>query len=257
MLVQCIVAVLVALTGFWFVARHWVPVVTDAIQALPGESVIQNGRWITTDPGPHLLAGNRYLEIILDARDAGGVSGAADLSAVVTVPGLQFCGVLGCVDLPYEPGETIKVSRNELAPWWDAWRQPVEALLSITIFLAVLISWWLLGAIATPIVKLIAFFTDRQVTWGGCWRVGNAALLPGAFIVIFGVVLYAFGVIDPLRLALFYALHIVCDMVFVATSPFFLPKIGAAQPGKNPFATTPPPTEPKTDSAPKETNPFR
>jgi hypothetical protein len=254
--VQLIVATIVALTCLWFVAQQWVPVVTESIGELTGESVIRNGRWTTTNSQALRLAGNRHLEIILDPRAIGGVSGASDISMVVTVPGLQFCGVLGCVDWPYETGETIRVSRHELGPAWEAWRPPVEALLVIGIVLVLLIGWWLLAILAAPFVKLIALFADRKLTWSESYRLGNAAFLPGAFIIVAGIVFYDFGIIDPLRLALFYALHLVCNIVFIATSPFFLPKIVAPTAGKNPFSTTR--EEPsKGENKNREDNPFR
>lgn len=250
-LVQCLVAIIVALTCVWFVALQWAPIVTRAIENFPGSSVIQQGVWTTTNSQPRLLAGNRYLEIILDARNVGGVSGAADVSAIVTVPALRLCGVLGCMTVPYEPDYKFTLTRPELTAWWDAWRRPIESLLGVTVALSVLVSWWLLAIIATPVVKLIAFFADRQVTWGGAWRMANAALLAGAFIVVVGILSYGIGLVDPLRLGLIYALHIVADVALIATSPFFLPKIPKL--GRNPFSTSEPaPANP----TPKDKNPF-
>ncbi|HMJ89609.1 MAG TPA: hypothetical protein VK530_07315 [Candidatus Acidoferrum sp.] len=248
---------MVSAACLWFVTSQWFPVIADAIQSLPGQSVIQNSRLNTGTNAPRLLAGNRRLEISLDPRKEGGVSGAADVRVILTVRSLQFCGVLGCAVLEYEHGYVITLSRSALAPRWDAWREPVAILFSIALILQLLVNWWLLGTIVTPIVKLIAFLTDREVTWGGSWRVGNAALLPGAFIVVLGVVLYGLNAIDLFQFALFYALHLVCDIAFVCTSPFFLPKIGAADRLKNPFSTKPVENPAEPGVPPKDSNPFR
>jgi hypothetical protein len=96
-------------------------------------------------------------------------------------------------------------------------------------------SWWSLALLYVPLVKFIAFFADRAVTWGGAWRVAAAALLPGACLVALALLLYGSGVIPLFQFGLLYALHIVAGLVFVITSPFFLPKIFTAPGAKNPF----------------------
>jgi hypothetical protein len=49
------------------------------------------------------------------------------------------------------------------------------------------------------------------------------------------LLLYGFGVIPLFQFGLLYALHVVAGLVFVITSPFFLPKISALPDLKNPF----------------------
>jgi hypothetical protein len=253
--VQFIVASIVVATCLWFVSHQLFPVITDAIQALPGESAVQNGRWITTNDTPRRLAGNRWLEIILDRDHRGGITGAADLSVILTARSFRFCGVLGCFELPHEGGYTFTISRGELGPMWEAWRQPAHAILAVSIFLFLFVSWWVLGLGATALVKLIAFFSDRQVTWSGSWRVGNAALLPGALVVAVGIAFYALNAIDLFQLGLFYALHLICDVLFVVGAPAFLPKLTPIERAKNPFDTAP--KETSSDAQPKKPNPFR
>jgi hypothetical protein len=255
--IQCAVAAVVCAACLWFVTSQYFPVVRDAIQSLPGQSVIQNSRLEAGTNAPRLLAGNRKLEFVLDPRKEGGVSGAADVSVILTVRSLQFCGVLGCAILEYEHGYVITLSRSALAPRWEAWREPIAILFCLALFLQLLINWWVLGTVFTPVVKLISFFTDREVTWAGSWRVSNAALLPGAFIVVFGVILYGLNAIDSFQLALFYVLHLVCDIAFVCTSPFFLPKIGAADRLRNPFSTKSVKNIAESGAPAKDSNPFR
>jgi hypothetical protein len=229
-------------------------VVGDAIASVQNEGVITNSRWITTNDVPRVLAGNRHFEITLDAHGQRGLGSTADVSATLTIPALRICGVLGCYAMPYEPGYTFLLNQHALAAAWDAWRKPVASVFGIILFLALFASWWIVALLATPIIKLIVFFTDRQLTWGGSWRMANAALLLGALLVSVGVFLYGVEAIDVFRLALFYVLHLVCDVVMIVLSPFFLPKLTAAERAKNPFATTPDDPEPKASA--KKHNPF-
>jgi hypothetical protein len=252
-LVQLSVAGLVACIVLWFVAVQWFPVVEQAVRAMPGTIVIRNGFLASTNSSSLRVAGNRCLEIILDPRDAGGMSSSADIAAVLTARELQLCGVFGCADVPYDPRYVIELSRTTIEPWWGAWRKPIIASVLVGTVATLLISWWVLGLIAAPFVRLFAFFTDRQVTFGGSWRLAMASLLPGAFLFIIAVGLYAFEVIDVLRLGLFCALHFVCGLAFVVTSPFFLPK-GAKQ-AANPFGTAPEENVVSND-APRDVNPF-
>lgn len=253
LIVQSFVALAVVMTFLWFLSSRYFPVVGDAIAAVEDEGMITASHWITTNATPRLLAGNRHFEILLDAREQRGPSSTADLSVTVTVPALRICGILGCASVRYEPGYTFMLNRHALAAAWDAWRRPSAALFGIAVFLALFASWWLVALIATPLVKTLVFFTDRRLTWGGSWRLSNAALLAGALVVAAGVFLYGVEAIDLFQLMLFYALHAVCDVILLATSPFFLPKLAAVDRAKNPFATT----SPRADkAAPKTHNPF-
>jgi hypothetical protein len=100
-----------------------------------------------------------------------------------------------------------------------------------------LVSWWVVGLIYVPLVKVFTLFADRRITWAGAWRLGMAALLPGALMVAAAILLYAFGTIDLFRLALLYLLHVIAGLFFVITSPYFLPAVDPLKPGRNPFGS--------------------
>jgi hypothetical protein len=95
--------------------------------------------------------------------------------------------------------------------------------------------WWSAALIYVPVIKFIAFFTDRAVTWRGAWRQSATALLPGALLVAIGIVLYGFVAVDLFQLGLLYALHLVCGAIFVVTSAFFLTGISRSPRPGNPF----------------------
>ena len=91
------------------------------------------------------------------------------------------------------------------------------------------------AAIYSPIVRLIAFYLDRAAGWAAAWRVSAAACLPGAIVMVVGIVLYGLGTIRLIPLAVFYLVHFASAWAFLAFAPFFLPKRRAFP--TNPFTT--------------------
>jgi hypothetical protein len=83
-----------------------------------------------------------------------------------------------------------------------------------------------------------------------------ASLLPGAVIVASALVLYGFGLIDLFHLTLLYLLHILAGVVFVLTSPFFLPAVATSRPGKNPFGSVPLVSKNTPAQSMKRSSPF-
>ncbi len=255
LLVQGAGALLVAAVAVWLLASQCFPVVEEAIREIPAGTVIRGGTLQSSNSAPNLLAGNRALEFIINPRDIDGAGGTADLSVVLTSHAVQVCGLLGCAELPYARGYLISLNRNDLEPWWGAWRKAVAAVFAAVVILQLLLPWWFLGLLAAPLVRLIAFYADREVSLGASWRLANAAFMPGALIVAMGLVLYGLGAIDVVRLTLLYVLHFVCGFVFLCTSPFFLPHVPGANAVKNPFNTGEP--KPAGDKPQKKArNPF-
>ena len=118
-----------------------------------------------------------------------------------------------------------------------------------------MVSWLVLATIYFPFAKLAAFYADRELTWAGSWRLAGAALLPGAFLNIAGLFFYSVHALDLIHLGLIYLLHIVCGWVFIAASPFFLPKEMAVVAPENPFVPEPE-TKPDEKVESKPANPF-
>jgi hypothetical protein len=234
-LAQFFVALLVGATFVWCLRLAWVPVISDAIEKLPDAGVIQKGALNFPGESPQRLAENSRLGIVIDlaaTREAGHV---ADLEITFEKTRVVFRGQLGAWAHAYDPRNTISFNRPELAPWWGAWRWAVLTLLALALMVSLFVMWWSLALIYLPIVKFIAFFSDRAVTWRGAWRLSAAALLPGACLVALALFLYGVNAIALFQFALLYALHLVVGLVFIFTSPFFLPKLPEAAAPKNPF----------------------
>lgn len=236
-LVQGAVAVLVGIALIWALRAAWVPVISEAIQKLPETGIIRRGELNFTNESPQRLAENSHLAVVIDldgTREAGQV---ADVEVAFEKKRVVLRGPLGAWGREYGSDYQFSFNRPELTPWWDARRWTLLALLAMAMAVSLFAMWWALALLYVPLVKSIAFFADRAVTWGGAWRVAAAALLPGACLVALALLLYGSGVIPLFQFGLLYVLHIVAGLVFVITSPFFLPKISALPDLKNPFNT--------------------
>ena len=253
-LAQLAVAALVALAAVWFLHAEWFPVVRAAIGKLPAGSMIQNGALRWSGETPAHLAENRLLSLVVDAEDAGETGQSADVAVVLRKNYFTVCSLPGCWRVDYPPGWRVGLNRPELEPWWGAWHWPILAVVALLLIAALMVCWFVLATIYFPFAKLAGFYADRELTWAGSWRLAGAALLPGAFLNIAGLFFYSVHALDLIHLGLIYLLHIVCGWVFIAASPFFLPKEPAlAAASQNPFVPAP---EPETKPEPKPENPF-
>ena len=235
MLVQLAIAVVVASAVIWFLRVAWFPVVTEAIEALPDTGMVRHGQLALDGDPQRVLAQNKRLALAVDVSGSGESGHAADVQLTFEKNGFAFCGALGCWRQAYPPDYWISFNRLELEPTWGAWRGPILALVGLATILSLYVLWWIVALVYVPVIKLIAFFTDRVVTWRGAWRQSAAALLPGALLVAVGMVMYGFVAVDLFQLGLLYALHLVCGAVFAVTSPFFLTRISKAPRSRNPF----------------------
>ena len=79
LILQLIVAGLVAWCVLWFVTTNWFPIVREAIAQLPDQGHILNQQLSIAHPSTQPLAENRFLAIVLDADGAGTPTIATDL----------------------------------------------------------------------------------------------------------------------------------------------------------------------------------
>jgi hypothetical protein len=240
LLVQLIVALLAAATVVWFLRTAWFPPVRAAIAQLPNEGQISRQELRLARRPVLPLAENRFLSISLVPDPPGPRTRFADVQIEFRKQDWQVCSLLGCLMIRYSPTWTIQVSRPELEPWWGAWQTTLLVLSAAAVVVALLLSWLVLASCYFPIARLVAYYADRELTWGGSWRLAAAALLPGALLLTFALVLYGEAVLDLVRLALFAALHLVVGWLYLAVSPLTLPRVLSQTPmSGNPFAEPP------------------
>lgn len=234
--VQCIVALLTATILAWVFAARFLPVLHESARAAPVGAVIQNRA--LSSPGPPLqtLAANASLEILLDLRNSGARGGgSAEITIVLRESNALVCGFLGCAILPYPAGYTLSLSSHQVAPWWAAWRKFITGAFIVSVVLLQWCAWCIVATLLAAPLRMIAFFSDLNVSIAGTWRLISASMLPGCFVVSLGLALYGYGTIDLLRLFLFFGLYLLCTFFFIVTSLVFLSRL-ARQKG-NPFSS--------------------
>jgi hypothetical protein len=85
-------------------------------------------------------------------------------------------------------------------------------------------------------VWLWGYFLNRDLTWAGSWRLANAALLPGAVVMIVAISFYALGVMDLVKLGFCFAAHFVTGWIYLGLGTFFVPRlVETGPPKRNPF----------------------
>jgi len=108
------------------------------------------------------------------------------------------------------------------------------------LIVALIITWAILAAIYAAPVRLIAFFLNRELDWGGSWRIAAAGLMPGAVFLSVAIVVYGLGAYDLVRLIAATGLHLVIGWAYCIAGAISAPRTPqAAAERANPFATPP------------------
>lgn len=245
LLVQFVVALLVAGAVGWFLSIHWFPSVRKAIRQLPATGVIRAGQLITPLDSTAPLVETRYLSIAVDARDSGVASSLADVRVEFHRTNFAVCGFAGCLRRAYLADATMQFNRSELESWWGAWQSMLFGIAGLAVVVGLFASWLVLATVSFPIPWVIAYFKDRRLSARGAWKLASAALMPGALLVCAGIVLYGVGIADLLRLLVLWLAHFAVGWVYLVVAPFRLPR-ATAKPAANPFG----------DEKPAAPNPF-
>lgn len=258
MLVQAFVAALVTASVLWFLATTWFPTTRAAIRQLPETGQIQNQELTSPRTSTAPLAETRLLSFVMDLENVGTPNLPTDLRVIFHRQHVALCGMLGCVNVAYPKDRLIPFSQLELESAWGAWAPFIYTVTGLAAMLWLFASWMLLATLYSPIVRIYAFFKDRQITVAGSWRLSAAALLPAALMTGGGIVLYGLGVIDLIGFLVLFALHFPVGWAYLFVSPLRLPRASDAVelPKQNPF--TPPigSSESESEPAPKPANPF-
>lgn len=254
-LVQLIVASFVAAMTVAFVETNWFPVARSAVERLPAtNAVIYSGRLHWGAETPTRLAENRFIALLVDVKNTRELGRIAEVEISLHGTNVSVASLLGEVTLAYPTAWSLNLTRSEAIPWWGAWEWPILALTALTMGVFLMVSWFCLGTLYCPFVRAFAFFANRKLDWRASWKLSGAALMPGALVQALGAFIYGWLGMDLFRLGLFFLLHMVTGWIFIAVSPFFLPRDpGAGAVSANPFAA-PNPDGKKTE--PRKNNPF-
>lgn len=95
--------------------------------------------------------------------------------------------------------------------------------------------WTVLALVYMAPARLIAWFGDRRLTWGGAWRLALAALLPGTVVLAAAIILYGCAVVDLVGLSFFAAVQIIMGWVYLIGGACKAPRQHSEELRRNPF----------------------
>jgi hypothetical protein len=240
LLVQFIVALLVAAAVVWFLYDGCFPTVREAIRQMPAEGEIRSGKLNWRGESPRLLAEGRFLAFTVDVDHAGDIRSPAHLQLEFGQDDFFAHSLLGYAAGHYPHSGIIPFNRTELLPKWDAWQPALLALAAVGVVAWLMLCWLVLATVYAGPVWLAGFFANRDLKSRASWKLAGAALMPGALLLAGAILLYDFGVLDLVQMAFVFGGHLVLGWIYVGVSPLFLPRHSATVvAGKNPFAPPP------------------
>lgn len=238
LLVQLIVALLVAVAVAWFLYDGYFPSLNKAIGQLPATGEVRGGVLDWRGDSLVLLAENRFLALSVDLTQSAKIRSVAHVQIELGRTNIFGHSLFGYVAAPYPRGWIIAANREELQPLWGAWRPAVLAAAMILVVLGLFATWFLLATLFAGPVWLLGFFLNRDLNLRGSWRLGGAALLPGALLMVVAISFYDLGVMDLVQLAFVFVVHLVLGWVYLVVSPFLVPRLAVVgRTPKNPFAS--------------------
>lgn len=236
LLVQFLIALLVALAVVWFLYDGYFPAINKAIGQLPPTGEVRGGVLDWHGDSPVLLAENRFLALSVDLEQAAKIRSVAHVQIELGRTNFFCHSLFGYLESPYPRGWIIAANREELQPLWGAWRPAVLVAAMILVMLGLFAVWFLLATLFAGPVWLLGFFLNRDLGGRGSWRMSGAALMPGALLMVAAISFYDLGMMDLVQLAFVFVAHLVLGWVYLFVSPFFVPRLEAGgRTPKNPF----------------------
>ena len=235
--VQGIFALLAAAAVVWVLADGIFPVIGDAIEELPDAGALHGGKLDWRDDSPLMLAEGKILAISVDLEHGGVLRSPADFQFEFGRTSLRVFSLFGESYVDYPNGYYVAANRPEARPAWGAWSPDILGLAAIGTFFGLLITWAVLATVYGPVVWLLCFFANRDLSLFASWRLAGAALMPGAALLSLSLVIYELGGFDLVQLCFAFGMHLVIGWVYLFVAPLFLNRALPAE-KKNPFGKT-------------------
>lgn len=233
-IVQSVIALLVAMAVVWLISSGFFPTVNGAILSLPAAGDITRGRLAWPDDSPMILAGGHFLSFTVDPKHSGELRLPAQFQFEFGDDSLQVISLLGEIELPYPPDQSYAFNRTDLQPAWGAWSPNLLALVALGTFFGLMLTWALLATLYFLPVWLVAFYADRDLNFRASWKLAAAALLPGALLMALGLLLYGLQDFDLVQLGFTFTMHFIVGWIYLLVSPLFLNRVSPSE-KKNPF----------------------
>jgi hypothetical protein len=240
LVMELIVAFLAAATVIWFLLTAWFPVIARAVGQLPEVGEIRAGTLDWHGVSPVTLAENRFLAFTVDLTHEGKARSPAHIQVEFGKLDFQVFSLLGFVSSEYRREWVVPFNREELVPWWGAWKPPVLWMTAVSVIAGLMVVWIALATVYAIPVWLLGFFTDRALNLRGSWCLAGASLMPGALLLLGAIFLYGWDLFGLIELAIAAASHFVVGWVYLVVSTLRLPLQSVASGVKpNPFMTQP------------------
>jgi len=236
LLVQFVFALLAAVAVVWFLRTAWFPTIHEAIRHLPDQGEIRSGKLYWPDASPESLAEGHFLAFVVDNDHTGTLRSPAQIQVEFGRNDVFFHSLAGYREWPYPKEWIFGFNRKEAEPWWGAWQPPIQWLAFGATLLWCMVTWALLAVIYCVPVWLGGFFANRDLNLLQSWKLSGAAQMPGALLMIAGILLYGFGLLDLVGFAAAAAVHILVTWTFLPLSVRAAPRLlSHDSPEKNPF----------------------
>lgn len=237
-LVHCIIAALAAVVIVWGLHHAWFPEIQAAIRKLPAKGEIARGKLEWSGAPVVMLNEGRLLSFAVNLDRSPSLRPSSSIQFEFGQTEARASSLFGVARWPYPKGYIVAFNREDLEPWWGAWRTPMLAIALGGTFVGLLLSWWSLALLYFLPIWLLAFLGNRELTLGGSFRLAGAALMPGAVLFASSLLLHASGGLDLFRLLLAAVLHIVMGWIVAGFAILSLPRCQDASrsTGSNPFS---------------------
>ncbi len=251
---QMLLAVLSALTVAWSLATAWVPVVEKSLLTLPDSGAeIRHGR-LLWGAEPQLLASSPHLALAVAPQVEVQLGQNGDVQLELHPAELRFRGLLGQIRMAYPPDLVLPLDRTGARAAWGAWRLPILILAGLGVGIALLMLGWLLAVLYSPMLTALAWLTRRELSWGGAWKLGLAALMPASLLMNLGLIAYARHWIGLPLLTAIFGLYFPVSWMAAFWGLLRLPRSAVETAVSNPFGRKP--ANPRPKPAAKSRNPF-
>ncbi|MGO8696387.1 MAG: hypothetical protein ACLQVY_01525 [Limisphaerales bacterium] len=238
LVVELLVAAILSASAVWFMHRSYSPVILQAIDKMPETARIVRGQ-LQGVPSA-LISESKFLAIAVTPDADHEIGQGADLQ--IQLRRTDFCAnsVFRSdwgLEFDYGSGTSLDLGRSQLEPWWGAWQPVVWTAFGVALVPVLLLIWALVGVVYMVPAFVIAWFTDRNLSWMGAWQLSSAALMPGTLLLAAAIFSYGWRAVDLLGFAFFYLAHLILGWVYLAGSVRATPRLSVETAKRNPFST--------------------
>lgn len=213
LLIQFLVALLVAAGVTWFCYDRYVPVISNAIHQLPATSQIRHQQLDWQGATPVMLEENGFLALSVSVEQPGQLRSVADLQCELSRNRITIYSLFGYVEWPYPAGWVITLGQEKLQPLWGAWRPGVLAGVFVVTVCGLMIAWFGLATLYAGPLWWLGLYVNRRLTWRGSWKMSGAALLPGALLMLLAISFYDLGMMNLIGLLSVLGMHFLVGWV--------------------------------------------